>query len=103
MVAFTDKLEVFPAELAIPVTGNGAPMLVERISRITVQVVGTFAGTFRLESSIDGETWIQDTASIAAGYIEVTENVRFLRLVRTGAGSDPTRVIVDGDGYGEGS
>lgn len=102
MVAYTDSIEVFPANLAIPVTGAGAPMLVERISRIIVQVVGTFAGTFDLQTSVDGTTWINDTVGITAGYIEVAENVRFLRLNRTGAGSNPTRVIVDGDGYGEG-
>jgi hypothetical protein len=102
MVAFSEKLEVFPAELAVPASGAGAPMLVERISSIIVQVVGTFTGTFDLESSVDGENWIVDTTGISAGYISVTDNVRFIRLTRTGAGTDPTLVTVDGDGYGEG-
>lgn len=101
MAAFSENLEVFPATLAVPETGAGAPLLVERITNIIVQVAGTFTGTFDLETSVDGETWVNDTTGIAAGYISVTENVRFVRLTRTGAGTDP-RVTVDGDGYGEG-
>lgn len=100
MVAFSENLEVFPATMPVPVSGNGAPLLVERLSNIILQVTGTFVGTFDLETSIDGETWVNHTTGIAVGYIEVSENVRFIRLVRTGAGSDPT-VTIDGDGYGE--
>jgi hypothetical protein len=80
---------IFPVEMAVPDSGAGAPLLVDRLSNITVQVAGSFSGTFNLETTVDGEAWVVHTTGIAAGYVAVEENVRFIRLVRTGAGTNP--------------
>lgn len=81
---------LFPIELPVPTSGSGAPLYVARLADIILQVSGTFTGTFDLETSVDGESWVTHTTGIAGGYLVVEQNVRFVRLVRTGAGSDPT-------------
>jgi hypothetical protein len=63
---------------------EGDALLVDRFLDHTVQVVGAFTGSLRLEASNDGTTWVQLAALTAPGITHYEGTYRYLRL-RTAA------------------
>lgn len=103
MVAFTEKIEIFPESLPVPqAVEAGAPLLVDRLEAIEVQTSGTFVATVQLQISLDGENWDNVGAPISAtGLTTITNTARFLRANVTAYTSGQPVIKVDGKGFGE--
>lgn len=59
---------------------NGAPHLVDRYVEKTVLVTGTFTGTVRVQGSIDGTGYMDLGTFTAAGFVNIEESLRWVRI-----------------------
>jgi hypothetical protein len=69
-VSDTGALEVLQAAAAA--TGNGTPIDMKGVERLTVEVAGTFVGTVTFEGTIDDTSWFVVGLKTAADAAAVT-------------------------------
>lgn len=84
--------EFFPIDVShdpTPINEEGVPADVRIYEDNTVQVIGAFTGSLRLEGSPDGSLWIEISAFTAPGILKIDGAYQYLRF-RTAALSSGT-------------